>query len=162
MNTFRLEDCPKLGPYWLAQIPDGRMIAVQLTDKGDLVGIFRGCMLRWQRDGDPILEWDRQGPIVTLAGPWEGKAIIGWTAEEMAERYFVLSTGPRRLSCAGIMQELIDNRPNEPEWCQHIVWYDGKWMMATVIGSVVGYNSVPDSWDECPVKGCHAKRPEGT
>lgn len=44
-----------------------------------------------------------------------------------------------------------------PTWCEHIRFSGGN-TQAFVFGPVG--NMVPDSWDQCPVAGCHAPRPK--
>lgn len=50
-----------------------------------------------------------------------------------------------------------------PVWCVHIYWdesekgeWDVRWKFSTPDPMRVW---VPPSWDQCPVNGCHAKRP---
>lgn len=46
-----------------------------------------------------------------------------------------------------------------PVWCCHISLQEKQWMQVAV-NPMAPKEEVPYTWDICPVKCCHAKRPE--
>lgn len=145
MSSFKLEDCPKLGPYRLAKTREGRLAVFRIDYTGGE---------RWELNGDG------QENHNDLVGPWEGKAIVGWTAEEMAEvfstylwQHFGYDSWENTKGKAHrikAMQSMIDNEPREPVWCKHI-------FMKEQNGWFFGDMICANRWKVCPI--CEAKRP---
>lgn len=135
MSTFKLEDCPRLGPYWLAKTRNGEIAVI--TENGFGFAQILGCSgfvgkdrVTWDKSTGAAC-WvnfvQRAEPLYALIGPWDGKAIIGWTAEDMAQRFnevIFVELGKANTFDGAIraMQSLIDNKPPDPVWCEHLIW----------------------------------------
>lgn len=159
MNKFRLEDCPKLGPYRLAKTRDGDLAIVNSDDgSGILSGYHWSNKIQWYNNGRYSHQEETR---YDLMGPWDGKHVIGYTAMELADLICGL-VGPMEFN--RVAKALTEGQPAKPVWCQHIRWSSilRKWCISAKFSSFSITDEIADSWDECPVKGCHAKRPEGT
>lgn len=86
------------------------------------------------------------------------------TRKDIEDAYVTCNWNPEAESVRQVIDKLfalLNGHRKEPEWCCHWKWnetlrcWDG-----TVEGGMKGVSALLESWDICPVAGCHAKRPE--
>ena len=88
---------------------------------------------------------------------------IGPTRDGLYRILFKHKIFPPKLST--IVDELIAWATRAgPDWCSHCRYESGVEVLNSkgwwFYGSQQALMYIPDSWDQCPVEGCHAPRPK--
>lgn len=91
------------------------------------------------------------------------KAIMSWhqqhrpqVSREAVDQIFIKYLSSKGVSWDSRMtNDLLALLNGYPVWCEHIYFHNGVWKFCQNNDREVSY-----LWDQCPVKGCHAPRPD--